>query len=538
MKKRTFLWVLAACMLVIQPALVMAGGQKAQTQNTATGSKEGWFAGRNFSEHLNIDHADVYVDESLDFNNGDVWVKQWTSDFNVTMNIIALTGDTWRDRLRIWINSDDAPDVSNWDYNHGEAVNYVEQGMVKRLPDNWKTKYPNLAKTQKDVPMSAMLEDLFGGTYFLPRPIFSTNKPTERISDQTSIYIRKDWARAAGAEVKEAMKLSELVDLARKIKAADPGRVGPSFAPIVISKSSIYSQFARANNENLMPYYWDSASSSYKWGAAAPETLTSLKILSAAYREGLIDQQFYTMQIDDNLGYFWTTGQSAITATSGMAFRMQEIEQHLQADLGVNYDTAVEVIPLLGEDGNYHATQSLNYWGAVIFSPHISDAKMERYLSMMDYSCTEEGQLRLRMGIKGVDWDTGNNGALVSKLSPGTSLADKYAIDPVYSAIMILHDDFQFINPSYKAAFRNKTKELYEIRQKYATPQTFPLEPDYNVIFHSSRAASIATLEYNDEFAALIVKPGDIEANWRAWVNEKMPLIQPVLDELTASRKR
>jgi putative aldouronate transport system substrate-binding protein len=39
-------------------------------------------------------------------------------------------------------------------------------------------------------------------------------------------------------------------------------------------------------------------------------------------------------------------------------------------------------------------------------------------------------------------------------------------------------------------------------------------------------------MNYGDEYAALIVKPGDIEANWKAWVEEKMPLIQPVLDEL------
>jgi putative aldouronate transport system substrate-binding protein len=536
--KRKNLWVLAVCLSML-PSLVSAGGQRAQPQaDGASGSREGWFAGRDFSEHFDIDYADVFVDESRDFSNGDDWVRQWARDFNVTMNIIGLTGDTWTERLRIWINSDDAPDVSNWNYNHGEAANYAEQGMVKRLPDNWKTKYPNLARAQLDVPLSAMDEQLFGGTYFLHRPIFSNNKPTEKISDQTSFYIRKDWAKAAGAEVKEAMKLSELIDLARKIKAADPGRVGPDFAPIVFDKNSISGNLVRANNENLTPYYYDRASNSYKWGAAAPETLISLKLLSAAYREGLIDPQFYTLQSDDNLGYFWTTGRAAIICTSGMAFRMEEIEQHLSADLGVKYDDAVEAVALLGEDGYYHANPSLNYWGTIIFSPHISDKKLERYLQMLDYSCTEEGQLRIRMGIKGVDWDTGSGGELISKLAPEVALWDKYAINPIYVQMMILHDDFQFINPNYKAAFRDKTRQLYEIRQRYSTAQTFPAEPDWNVVLHNSRASSLATLQYDDEYAALIVKSGDIEANWRTWVNEKMPIIQPVLDELNASLKK
>ncbi|MDR0759046.1 MAG: hypothetical protein LBF74_02925, partial [Treponema sp.] len=67
-----------------------------------------------------------------------------------------------------------------------------------------------------------------------------------------------------------------------------------------------------------------------------------------------------------------------------------------------------------------------------------------------------------------------------------------------------------------------------------STDTTFPPEPDWTVALHSSRALNMASMDYANEYSALIVKPGDIEANWRAWVNEKTPVIQPVLDELTA----
>ena len=39
---------------------------------------------------------------------------------------------------------------------------------------------------------------------------------------------------------------------------------------------------------------------------------------------------------------------------------------------------------------------------------------------------------------------------------------------------------------------------------------------------------------YGEEFAKLIVMDGDIETNWRAWVEEKMPQVQVVLDEINA----
>lgn len=34
------------------------------------------------------------------------------------------------------------------------------------------------------------------------------------------------------------------------------------------------------------------------------------------------------------------------------------------------------------------------------------------------------------------------------------------------------------------------------------------------------------------EYAQLILKEGDLETNWKNWVDEKMQLVQPFLDEL------
>jgi putative aldouronate transport system substrate-binding protein len=75
---------------------------------------------------------------------------------------------------------------------------------------------------------------------------------------------------------------------------------------------------------------------------------------------------------------------------------------------------------------------------------------------------------------------------------------------------------------------------MYVLRAQNSTGKTFPSEPDWNVVLHSSRALNLASMSMADEYAALVIKSGDIEANWRNWVNEKMVLIRPVLDELNA----
>ena len=57
---------------------------------------------------------------------------------------------------------------------------------------------------------------------------------------------------------------------------------------------------------------------------------------------------------------------------------------------------------------------------------------------------------------------------------------------------------------------------------------------DWDLEFYSSKAKDQAQLDYAAEYANLIVQEGDLETNWRNWVDEKMVLIQPYLDELNS----
>jgi putative aldouronate transport system substrate-binding protein len=498
-----------------------------------------WFQDRDFSEHVDIEFASVQVDSNRDYNAGDEFVKRWTDAFNITWDLTPLTWDNWSERLRIWINSNDAPEMFVLNYNHGEAVEYVNQGLIKKMPEDWKRKYPNLAKAASDSPLGPMADELFGGTYFFYRPIFSINRPSKKLSNHMTAYIRKDWGQAAGAVVKPAMKLSELIEYARKVKAANPGHAGPSFYPIVVRAGNLgawihfNSTYAGGGTD---PFYLGK-DGKYHWGGADRETLEAIKLLAGAYREGLIDPEFYTLQDPDDVGAFYMTGKSAVMFAEGMAARMQQISNDMKQNLNLNFDEAVEPITILGEDGYTHHTPLTNYWGAIGFSPDISDKKLERILQMFEYSCTEQGQFELRCGIEGKDWTLDTNREIVSNFEPGVRTQDIYAIHPVYGNMVILTDDFQFRNPSFAAPFRAKALEMYKLRESTSTEETFPSEPDWNVVLHSSRALNLATLEYPTEYSALIVKGGDVEANWRAWVNEKMVNIQPVLDELNAKIK-
>lgn len=531
MKKKYLILLMA---LLTMPVMIFAGGQqpKAQDESAVPRRADGWFAGKDFSKHLEIEFAEGWVDETKDYNKGDPWVQAWTNNFNITWNIIALTPENVNERIRVWVNSGDAPEMYiEYDTSYTTMSNYAQQGLVKKLPDNWRTKYPNLAKAQDYEPLGGMLAERFGGTYYLFRPIYATNLPTKINYGHWTHYVRKDWGQAVGYPAKPAMKLSELIEYARRVKAADPGKIGTNFSPIVLTNSDVNNII---NTVNGGSGYRRGADGKYLWTAADQSTLVALRLLNQAYREGLLDKEFYTIKDPDNLGAFYTTGRAAVSAAAGMAWRMVEYENHVKSDLGLNYDDVVQPVIILGEDGYLHGNTGFNNWGAVAFSPDISDEKLDRALQMLDYGSTQEGQYEIRMGIKDVDWTVGADGEIVSKLADKGGMEANYAVTPVYYWTPILPDDFQFVDPATPKKFRDTLREMALLRQSLATEASWPSKPDIDLSFYDSRAMSLATIDYTAEYAALIVKPGDIEANWRAWINEKMAVIQPVLNELNS----
>lgn len=77
------------------------------------------------------------------------------------------------------------------------------------------------------------------------------------------------------------------------------------------------------------------------------------------------------------------------------------------------------------------------------------------------------------------------------------------------------------------------SRNQYEAKEAAMTPETFyPIDWDAN--FYDSDAMRRCSFNLAEEYAALVVAPGDMETKWRDWVAEKMQLVQPVLDELNA----
>ena len=96
----------------------------------------------------------------------------------------------------------DMPDVAIFNYNtntHADAANFVDQGLIKRLPDNWRERWPNVAGVFDVTTLGPRLEEEFGGVYFLPRARFYYNLLGDPLQNHWSLWLRADWMEAVGA---------------------------------------------------------------------------------------------------------------------------------------------------------------------------------------------------------------------------------------------------------------------------------------------------------------------------------------------------
>ncbi|MFD1136074.1 extracellular solute-binding protein [Paenibacillus urinalis] len=485
-----------------------------------------------------VDKMTVSVASTIQLKEGQLdneFHQFWMDKYNIDWEYNFIEWDSWGEKLRLWINSGDLPDVATWNYVHGDAMNYIDQGLLYQFPEDWKERWPNVAAAYQLTGLGEQLEELTGGTYLLPRPVYYENKPADPLVNQIGVIaLRKDWAEAVGFELKDAYTTGELMEYARLVKEKDPGKVGSNLVPLSFNADDALTNLIMPNSEHsrVESAFYKGEDGKYHWGAADEETLTGLKLMQEAYKEGLLNPEFYTWKNSEGSDNFRVSGTAAVTSLGGLASYRQDVDTAMRKNLGVESDELVHTAIVLGDDGKYRNLEQANFWSALIFSPDIDDAKFERIMDMIDYTTSEEGQLILNMGFEGTDWEYDENGNLKSLLENGTSLEDKYPSR--FEGLYLLGDDFSMINPAIKEDYRERALTHYQNKAKLGEEGGALAEYDWTVQLYDSKAKNQASFDYATEYTNLILKEGDLEANWRAWVESKMSLVQPVLDELNA----
>lgn len=483
-----------------------------------------------YDQHVNFTICSAHSNSTMDYTSDELY-KFFAEKFNYDFEVYPVAKDAQDEKFRIWINGGTMPDSVTWrNFKYQEYVNYAEQGLIASLPEGWEEKYPNLFwMVQKTGIYEKMKVD--GLTYGIPHATFARFGNMETVVNHLSIYYRKDWAEKLGMEIGDKITLDELAQYIRGCMdndfAGNGNTLGLSASPDNIA--NLWMLFANVKYDAFAK-----GEEGYLWSFTDPSVLEALKLANDWYQKGLLDPDFYLQQSADSINNF-TSGLSSCLfyncAISSYATNKATFEQ----STGLNSGECMGITTIATNEGQARAIETNNWWSVTMFNPGIDAEVMDRLLAMMDYTCTEEGQLAVLLGVPEVNWTKGENGEtviLTPKKEDGTypATVDLFNSYNIYRTEGILADDYSFINPA------NDPEVIAEVNAMYAVRQTGNIIPlDYDYEFFSSDSKANFSLKMEDDVARLIITdPAQLESEYNSYIEQNKGIWEPVVEDLNA----
>lgn len=453
--------------------------------------------------------------------------------FNFKMEIWPMNWDNYHELPRIWMNSGDSPDTFVWDFNYTDYLNWIDQGLIEPLPDDYEERYPNLAKTISTTSLTDFLKSKADGKLYCMPHVQFRDPPSDPLFSNHVLTYRKDWAEKVGVTVGETITLDELFALAKKFVEEDPGENGEgNTIGLTIRTEFLNIMVMSMFNKNFDDFYLNG--DTYAWGPMDEATLEGLTYLKAQYDAGLIDKDFYTYSGNDYYDKF-NSGKAGMMFGTGHGNEQNTIRIDFQVtNPDLNADEALGTAVVVANDGLWRGNEEPNYWTVSLFKKGIDPKVMDRILSIQDYLASDEGYRFVRMGIEGKDYQIvdGKFEALREK-DPATGIAvdimNVYPSQRVWVFMSVLDDQWGMVNPELPEYIRTRVENAFKIKGA---------KNDYKVY---DWEAELFTGPFSDKFAVdfgenivpdLITREGDLRANWEKFKADNQAMVDRVIAEM------
>ena len=465
------------------------------------------------------------VSANFDWNS-DALYKAITDKFNTSIDIWSVDASSQDETGSVWIQGSTMPDAQMWaTFNYSTYMSYVEQELIRALPDGWEETYPNLHKMVEATGLADYI-GVDGKTYGIPHAVFCNFADMDRVVSHVSIYYRPDWLAKLGMEPwGSTTTIAQFEAYLQGCIDNDLAGNGHTIGLTTNEKRLMdYAMmFTGIDYDNFNP-----TANGYAWGPAMDGVTDVISALRGYYQQGLIDPDFYLLSDTDAMGVFYSGNAAALIYSGSCSGIVQIVDAFKSANNAEDGYDQVSMVTLTDNDGQAYAEETTNYWTMTLFSPATDDVTMARILSMIDWLCTEDGQLTTQLGLQGTDWDYDTDGKLVSLT--GQTAISAYASFYPFNYISILSDDFSFVSPAYDARAQEIVSGIYAAKQ---AGTVVPYNYDY--AFYNSDAKQMYSVDVAGEAASLLLNDEDIAAAWAGFIEQYKPMVDPLLAELDAA---
>ena len=478
----------------------------------------------------------LYKSDMGDAYKDDFYFQYMQDKFALDMELWACAMDSEKEKVRVWINGGTMPDAMVWNsFGTAEYYEYVDQGLFHPLPEDWESRWPNLANMVSKTGVKDMLK-VDGLTYAIPHANFGNYLNMNVGVNNKAVLFRKDLAKEVGMEDLGAdtkITLSELKEYLEKVKEA--GLV--DIPTVAADSSSICEMFRLANGISTQTFI--ETDDGFVWGPAVEAYPEMIAQMREWYKAGLLDADYYANKIlyyknaynAGQIAAIYSPGHVGDTQLMAQEYRDKHPDEKLEGEkLQEIYDKVGDSV-ITSEDGQVYAAGTYNYWTVTVFKPDIDEAVLERILDMFDYLCTKEGQAECKCGIFGQDWDYDADGNIVisnEEIANGDILVDDCR---VFNLMGYTGDDF-----AYSGADASRDPQAVELgKAMYAVKNdkaTIVFSPNDKVTALNTEAKSNYSVNVDAKITELVCGDADIETEWQNFIDTNRNMWEPVLDDL------
>lgn len=491
----------------------------------------------DYSQKLTISMCVLDAEKS-----GQTEKNKWFNEkFNVEWEYIPVTWGDWFEKVRTWCGTDDLPDILWWDMklNHtGEFRAWATQGLFREFPDDL-SRWPELAKQREKLVSDDMVLTVDGKLYGWPA--FRNNPEWLQNAYYPLFVYRRDWAKEVGMYKEGDMYTwDEVKAMIKEVQEKDPGGNGPgntfgmtseawAFPGVfmeILGMAEDRSGYVKKDGE-WVPFI------------STPEALEELKFVAELYREGYIWKDQMVVGGSEGADNFYGGRSFMFLGNNSPAWLNGCYTKMLDSGIIENIDQVGPMIVFSPKDNkSFWLTQTEDYWTVSNISHNVDDEKFHRILDMWNWLLTEEGRRFRVAGIPGKDYEDKEDGTMeiLWEKNPDGSYKSPY-VDMAFNEYTppgLLQGPTETDRTEGYEAF----EDIHKFMQTSSDYKVHPLNWELNTFngemfmqygaFNSDVTAKVKEILASNE---------DVETAWNAFLEEILPKMQPVIDELNANLK-
>lgn len=546
MNKKIFSYLLVLVVAIgVLAGCSSKANEKEEVKDTGNTSSEGTEA-PNKEDNTAVEEPDPYaekitftvlsLDDTENFMNYPLVVEA-KEKFNFDFEIQQVAWDNWDQTVRTLAATDSLPEVITWyNLNYEEYLNWVEQGVLKSLPDDL-TAFPEIQRITDSYSVFDHIR-VDGSLYAFPKVM---NSNPYNNFDPYFIAYRRDWASEMGKDFApvEELTWNEFVSFLEEVKAKDVAGLQDKLVPFdLVDGGGSWLQFIRRSFNNGISGFIK-ADGQYVWGPRNESSLDGIYALKDMYDKGLIARDSYADKKGMGKERFYA-GRSAVFFSNFNISTLNDAVQNIQKSDPSFTENDLGLLVVANPSGQYLVTQKSEWWAAMAFSSKCRDEVMERWLAVGNWMIEQEQVEKYAYGIPGEDWTRDDSGKITLNWTPEDVVKGgpkDYIVDQrLFQKFFILEgmDVWLEGNPAYSSYLVNdlfKTAlQTYEKNPLY-TPS------DYDLGFFSgpkkNEFIGLLGTETNNAVIQAVLSDNP-EKVWNEFLEKNAKMADEVLAELNA----